>query len=60
MTIQKILVIEDDLDMQEMMVSFLQKNGYMVFSAKNSTSANAETMKSQNIDLLLLDVMLSG
>ena len=57
MTIQKILVVEDDLDMQEMMVSFLQKNGYMVFSAKNSTEL-AETMKSQKIDLLLLDVML--
>ena len=57
MTIQKILVIEDDLDMQEMMVSFLQKNGYMVFSAKNSTEL-ADNMKSQNIDLLLLDVML--
>ena len=53
----KILVIEDDLDMQEMMVSFLQKNGYMVFSAKNSTEL-AGTMKSQNIDLLLLDAML--
>ena len=57
MTIQKILVIEDDLDMQEMMVSFLQKNGYMVFSAKNATEL-AEIMKSQKIDLLLLDVML--
>ena len=28
MTIYRILIVEDDLDMQEMMVTFLQKSGY--------------------------------
>jgi two-component system OmpR family response regulator len=55
--IQKILVVEDDIDMQEMMVSFLQRSGYMVLSAKNSTELSIH-MKSQKIDLILLDVML--
>ena len=30
MSVPKILIVEDDLDMQEMMVSFMQKNGFMV------------------------------
>ena len=57
MTIYRILIVEDDLDMQEMMVTFLQKNGYMVSAAKNTSELSKE-IKSQRIDLILLDVML--
>ena len=57
MTIYRILIVEDDLDMQEMMVSFLQKSGFMVSAVKNATELS-DKLKSQRIDLVLLDVML--
>ena len=57
MTIYRILIVEDDLDMQEMMVSFLQKSGFMVSAVKNASELSDE-LKSQRIDLVLLDVML--
>ena len=53
----KILIVEDDLDMQEMMVSFLQKSGFMVSAVKNAVELS-DQLKSQRIDLVLLDVML--
>ena len=53
MTIYRILIVEDDLDMQEMMVSFLQKSGFMVSAVKNASELSDE-LKSQRIDLVLL------
>ena len=53
----KILIVEDDLDMQEMMVSFMQKNGFMVIAANNADELTGK-LKSQRVDLILLDVML--
>ena len=57
MSVPKILIVEDDLDMQEMMVSFMQKNGFMVIAANNAYELT-EKLKSQRVDLILLDVML--
>ena len=57
MSVPKILIVEDDLDMQEMMVSFMQKNGFMVIAANNADKLT-EKLKSQRVDLILLDVML--
>ena len=57
MSVPKILIVEDDLDMQEMMVSFMQKNGFMVVAANNADELT-EKLKSQRVDLILLDVML--
>ena len=57
MSVSKILIVEDDLDMQEMMVSFMQKNGFMVIAANNADELT-EKLKSQRVDLILLDVML--
>ena len=57
MSVPKILIVEDDLDMQEMMVSFMQKNGFMVIAANNADELT-EKLKSRRIDLILLDVML--
>ena len=57
MSVPKILIVEDDLDMQEMMVSFMQKNGFMVLAANNADELT-EKLKSQRVDLILLDVML--
>ena len=57
MSVPKILIVEDDLDMQEMMVSFMQKNGFMVIAANNADELT-EKLKLQRVDLILLDVML--
>ena len=57
MSVPKILIVEDDLDMQEMMISFMQKNGFMVMAANNSDELTKK-LKSQRVDLILLDVML--
>ena len=57
MSVPKILIVEDDFDMQEMMVSFMQKNGFMVIAANNADELT-EKLKSQRVDLILLDVML--
>ena len=57
MSVPKILIVEDDLDMQEMMVSFMQKNGFMVIAANNADELTGK-LKSQRVDLILLDVML--
>ena len=57
MSVPKILIVADDLDMQEMMVSFMQKNGFMVIAANNADELT-EKLKSQRVDLILLDVML--
>ena len=57
MSVPKILIVEDDLDMQEMMVSFMQKNGFMVIAANNADELT-EKLKSQRVDLILLDLML--
>ena len=57
MSVPKILIVEDDLDMQEMMVSFMQKNGFMVIVANNADELTKK-LKSQRVDLILLDVML--
>ena len=57
MSVPKILIVEDDLDMQEMMISFMQKNGFMVIAANNSDELTKK-LKSQRLDLILLDVML--
>tara|TARA_B000000557_G_scaffold106414_1_gene86150 strand:- start:1138 stop:1878 length:741 start_codon:yes stop_codon:yes gene_type:complete len=59
MSVPKILIVEDDLDMQEMMISFMQKNGFMVIAANNSDELTKK-LKSQRVDLILLDVMLGN
>ena len=56
MTIYRILIVEDDLDMQEMIVSFLQKSGFMVSAVKNAVELS-DQLKSQRIDLVLLDLV---
>ena len=57
MTIHRILIVENDLEMQEMMATFLQKNGFMASVAKNSNELK-QTLTLHRIDLILLDVML--
>ena len=54
---QRILVVEDDLDIQELLKNFLQEVGYEISLASDGVEALSIFSASQ-FDLVLLDVML--
>ena len=54
---QKILVVEDDFDIQELLQNFLQEAGYEVSIATDGVEAIA-TFSDKHFDLILLDIML--
>ena len=54
---QKILVVEDDLDIQELLKNFLQEVGYEIILASDGVESLSVFSVSQ-FDLVLLDVML--
>lgn len=54
---EKILVIEDDLDIQEIIREFLLANGYIVEVVEDGLKG-IEKFNSDKFDLVLLDVML--
>lgn len=54
---EKILIVEDDQTLQETLTYNLGKEGYKVFSVYEGNAA-LELAQSENIDLILLDVML--
>ena len=54
---QKILVVEDDLDIQELLKNFLQEVGYEISLASDGVEALSAFSAAQ-FDLVLLDVML--
>jgi len=59
LTNQRILVIEDDTNIQELIKYNLEKNGYRVIVADNGVDGLKEAIA--NIpDLILLDIMLPG
>ena len=57
MSLPRLLVVEDDPEMSEMMVAFLRKSGFMVFPAVNQQEIT-KILDVARIDLVLLDVML--
>ena len=54
---QKILVVEDDLDIQELLKNFLQEVGYEIILASDGVEA-LSVFSVLQFDLVLLDVML--
>lgn len=54
---QKILVVEDDLDIQELLKNFLQEAGYEIILANDGVEA-VSIFPAAQFDLVLLDVML--
>lgn len=54
----KILVVEDDLDIQELLQNFLQEAGYEITLAQDGVEA-LRIFSSEPFDLILLDIMLS-
>jgi two-component system OmpR family response regulator len=57
MAIPKILVVDDDVELCDMLASFLAHAGFMVHTAQNSDEIRSH-IASTRIDLILLDVML--
>lgn len=56
---KKILIIEDDLNIQTLEKDYLEANGFTVETESNGKDG-LETALSENFDLILLDVMLPG
>lgn len=55
----KVLVVDDDASINEMLVTYLNRNGYDVSSAYSGTEA-VLLMKTESFDLVILDLMLPG
>lgn len=55
----KILLVDDDQDMREILSEFLQEEGYDVVSACDGESA-LNSLKSQRYNLVILDYKLQG
>lgn len=54
---QRILVVEDDVDIQELLKNFLQEAGYDVILASDGVEA-VSVFPTAHFDLVLLDIML--
>ena len=59
MTVQKVLVVDDDADIRDLLVVDLEMSGYQVFTADNGLLAE-EVAKQELPDLIVLDVMMPG
>lgn len=57
MTIARLLVVDDDEEMREMLTDFLRRSGFFVMPAASGAEIDAALDKGR-IDLILLDVML--
>ena len=57
MAIPRILVVDDDADMRQMMTQFLRQNGSIALPAANESQVRAH-LQDGRVDLILLDVML--
>jgi len=55
----KILIVEDEQDIRDLLIFNLQKEGFKVESADNGDSA-LSLIRKNNFDLILLDLMLPG
>lgn len=54
---QKILVVEDELDIQELLTNFLEAEGYKITTAIDGIDALTK-FKEDTFDLILLDIMI--
>lgn len=55
----RLLVVEDDKNMQKFMNAVLRAEGYQVFLADNGEQA-LQILDKQHIDLMITDIMMSG
>lgn len=57
--IHKILVVDDDTRLRDLLTKYLGENGFFVISAKDAFEAE-EKMKKDVFDLIIMDVMMPG
>ncbi len=57
---ERVLVVEDDTDVMNVAVNFLETLGYQVFTARNRRIAVARLRAQPGIELLFTDVVLAG
>lgn len=57
MSNEKILIVDDDIDMQQVMTMFLKREGFTVFTVEDSFSA-LTIVEDEKPDLIILDVMM--
>lgn len=55
----RLLVVDDDRRLRELLVKFLSENNFLVSSAANAAEARAY-LASQSADLIVLDIMMPG
>ncbi len=54
---EKILIVDDEKEINDLIKSYIVKEGYLAFSAYNGKDA-LSVVKDQNPDLIILDIML--
>ncbi len=54
----KVLIVDDDMDLVESMANLLEAKGYVVFTASNGEEG-VDMAKAERPDLILLDVMMT-
>jgi len=54
----KVLIVDDDMDLVESMANLLEAKGYEVFTASNGQEG-VDMAKAERPDLILLDVMMT-
>jgi len=59
MTVKKILLVEDDLEISELLCSLLTKEGFESFPVFDGDEAEHIALK-ESFDLIILDIMLPG
>ncbi|MDK1845861.1 MULTISPECIES: response regulator [unclassified Klebsiella] len=57
--VDHILVVDDDRDIRELIVDYLEKSGYRASGAANG-KAMWSVLKNHQIDLIVLDIMMPG
>ncbi len=57
--IDHILVVDDDRDIRELIVDYLEKSGYRA-SARGERQSHVVGAQNHQIDLIVLDIMMPG
>ena len=55
----RLLIVDDDREIRDLVARFLTQHGYRVFSARDA-GAMEDVLRTTNIDLVILDLMLPG
>ena len=56
---ERILIVEDDVGIRNMMQEFISKSGYKAFTASSAEEA-LELLKSNRVNVVLTDIILPG